>query len=65
MPASAADAATILAVRVIRLDGGDGGTIALLEYNVVPEESAEPAETASDGKELRRLRDELAKLKTT
>lgn len=65
MPASAMDAATTLAVRVIRLDGGDGGTIALLEYPVVPEESAESADTAIDGSELRGLREELAKLKTS
>jgi len=66
MPASPADASPTLALRLIRSDGGDGGTLALLDYAVpAPDDSAAPAVPAPDGKELRRLRDELAKLKTS
>lgn len=54
----------VLAIRIISLDGGDGATLALLDYPIgggacAPLAARDPA---SDG-ELRRLRDELADLK--
>lgn len=57
-----------LAIRIVSLDGGDGATLALVDYPVLsPKESpvGETRATAkSDPAELRRLRDELSELQS-
>jgi Bacterial SH3 domain len=56
-----------LSIRIVSLDGGDGATLALLDYPVGPENAAPPVlprhAPEVDQAELRRLRDELAKAK--
>jgi Bacterial SH3 domain len=65
LPPNGATEMPTLAVRIISLDGGDGATLALLDYVVsaetLPERTADPDEN----RELRRLHDELAKLKSS
>jgi len=65
LPATQADIAPTLALRIIRLDGGDGGTLALLDYTVVPPDAPVDAVERVDTKELRRLHEEMAKLKAS
>lgn len=56
-----------LAIRIIRLDGGDAATLAVLDYPVLQADaSARPAPgeaPGSDGAELLRLREDLAEAK--
>jgi SH3 domain-containing protein len=70
LPPKGVDGPHTLAVRIVSLDGGDGATLALLDYVVSPGEAAvvaKPArraavEPTTENAELRRLRDELAKM---
>jgi len=57
-----------LAIRIVSLDGGDGGTLALIDYPVAAGEENEPPAPSQpapvrDTAELRRLREELARAK--
>jgi hypothetical protein len=71
-PGGGAPEACTLSIRIISLDGGDGATLALLDYPVVADGLAPPAVAAKpprhapevDQAELRRLRDELARTKS-
>ena len=73
-PGGGAPDACTLSIRIISLDGGDGATLALLDYPVVADGLAPPAVAAKppaprhapevDQAELRRLRDELARTKS-
>ena len=65
LPATPADIAPTLALRIIRLDGGDAGTLALLDFTVVPPDAPVGAVERGDTKELRRLHEEMAKLKAS
>jgi hypothetical protein len=57
-----------LAVRIVSLDGGDGATLALVDYPVLSPKESSAVETRatakSDPAELRRLRDELSELQS-
>lgn len=70
-PREAAGACT-LGIRIVSLDGGNGLTLALIDYPVAPDGAPAPAaaekprhalegSTEGDNAELRRLREELAK----
>jgi chromosome segregation ATPase len=58
-----------LAVRIVSLDGGDGATLALLDYPVLSAKHSSSADARdqakSDNAELRRLREELAELQAS
>jgi len=70
LPASATDDTQTLSVRIIRVDGGDAATLAVLDYplfpNGKPESKAEaPSAAASDDAELRAVREELTRALAT
>ena len=52
-----------LGIRIIRVDGGDATTLAMLDYPVSSDTTASCAIALNDSKEQRRLRDEVVKLK--
>ena len=69
LPANSADEIQSLAVRIIRVDGGDAATLAVLDYplptvtgGTTPKHRAAPS---TDDSELRKLREELAKATAT
>jgi Bacterial SH3 domain len=70
LPPKGSDGTQTLGIRIVSLDGGDGATLALLDYVVSPGEAAvvtkmtpprRAAEPLNENPELRRLREELAK----
>ena len=74
LPPGGAPEGCTLSIRIVSLDGGDGATLALLDYPVVPDGAVPPVIAAKplaprhapevDQAELRRLRDELARTKS-
>ena len=67
LPPKGGDESCVLSIRIVSLNGDDGGTLALLDYPVAPGEAVAPPPLAPrrepDTAELRRLQDELAKAK--
>ncbi|HWA91313.1 MAG TPA: SH3 domain-containing protein [Rhizomicrobium sp.] len=75
LPAKGGSESCVLGIRIVSLDGGDGGTLALLDYPVAPGEALAappPAPVVAekpaprrepDNAELRRLQDELSRAK--
>jgi hypothetical protein len=69
LPANSADEIQTLSIRIIRVDGGDAATLAVLDYPMPstahPHAKADTRATAADDGELRTLREELAKASAT
>jgi ParB family chromosome partitioning protein len=71
LPGSTTDQTQTLSIRIIRVDGGDAATLAVLDYPLRPNAEAESVDDApaaappGDDRELRALREELTKALTT
>jgi hypothetical protein len=69
LPASSANEIQSLAIRIIRVDAGDAATLAVLDYPLpsaaASSAGADVAAVSGSEKELRKLRDELAKATAT
>jgi hypothetical protein len=70
LPPKGGSESCVLVIRIVSLNGDDGGTLALLDYPIAPGEAAVPPAAPppaprreGDTAELRRLEDELAKAK--
>ena len=71
LPANSADEIQTLSIRIIRVDGGDAATLAVLDYalpsSVAVDDAGKPASRSASAteRELRNLRDELARATVT